>query len=332
VRLRTDPQWRETIQIAPLVSVDVVSPQLENVSFTLLGIDPFAEAPFRSYLGAQGGARLETIAPLLVVPGSVLLSAPTAQRYGLKPCPPDKLDVSCRLELSTNGETHDAYLTGLLEPNDDLTRRGLDTVILTDIATAQSLSAMPGKLTRIDLILPDNFDPATLSAVLPPGTELVTSETRNRQVEEMTAAFQFNLTALSLLALMVGVFLIYNTMTFSVVQRRPLFGTLRTLGYTREQVFGMVLGEAALVGALGSGLGLALGILLGQGAVQMVTQTINDLFFALSVRGVQIPVSSLLKGGLAGLLASLLAAAPPAWEAASVHPGARQKYPGLPPG
>jgi putative ABC transport system permease protein len=52
----------------------------------------------------------------------------------------------------------------------------------------------------------------------------------------------------------------------------------------------------------------------------MVTQTINDLFFVVSVRGVQIPASSLLKGGLAGLLASLLAAAPPAWEAASVPP------------
>ena len=136
----------------------------------------------------------------------------------------------------------------------------------------------------------------------------------------MTAAFQFNLTALSLLALLVGIFLIYNAMTFSVVQRRSLFGTLRSIGYTREQVFGMVLGEAALVGVLGAGLGLGLGILLGQGAVQMVTQTINDLFFVVSVRGMQIPASSLLKGGLAGFFASVLAAAPPAWEAASVPP------------
>jgi putative ABC transport system permease protein len=63
-----------------------------------------------------------------------------------------------------------------------------------------------------------------------------------------------------------------------------------------------------------------LGILLGQGAVQMVTQTINDLFFVVSVRGIQIPASSLLKGGLAGFFASVLAAAPPAWEAASVPP------------
>jgi putative ABC transport system permease protein len=75
-----------------------------------------------------------------------------------------------------------------------------------------------------------------------------------------------------------------------------------------------------LIGALGAALGLGLGILLGQGAVQMVTRTINDLYFVLSVRGVQVPISSLLKGGLAGVLASLIAAAVPAWEAASVPP------------
>lgn len=320
VRLRTDPQWRGELESAPLVLAYAVSPQLGDAPFTLLGIDPFAEAPFRSYLGGGPQTRPETIAALLTVPGSILISAPTAGRYGLQPCSPDALEDSCRLTLSINGETQYAYLTGLLEPSDDFTRRALDTLILTDIATAQSLSNTGGKLTQIDLILPEGFDSAAFSAALPAGTLLVTSELRNDQVAEMTAAFQVNLTALSLLALVVGIFLIYNAMTFSVVQRRPLFGILRSLGYTREQVFGMVLGEAALIGALGAGLGLGLGILLGQGAVQMVTQTINDLYFVVNVRGIQVPASSLLKGGLAGFLASLFAAAPPAWEAASVPP------------
>lgn len=318
VRLRTDPQWRGQFESAPTVRAFVVSPQLGEIPFTLLGIDPFAEAPFRSYLGGQGFDIL-TIAPLLTQPGAVLLSAPTAERYGLTPCT-NELNDSCRLDLSINGGTRPAYLAGLLEPSDDLARRALDTLILTDIATAQSLTGTAGKLTQIDLILPENFDTAELTSALPAGNLLVASATRNDQVNIMTAAFRVNLTALSLLALVVGIFLIYNTMTFSIVQRRALFGTLRSLGYTREQVFGMVLGEAALVGALGAGIGLGLGILLGQGAVQMVTQTINDLFFVVSVRGVQIPASSLLKGGVAGLFASLLAAAPPAWEAASVPP------------
>ncbi|HSA99887.1 MAG TPA: FtsX-like permease family protein [Anaerolineales bacterium] len=320
VHLRADPRWREQLESAPLVITYAVSPQLGQVPFTLLGIDPFAEAPFRSYLGGADQTHLETVASLLTVPGSVLLSAPTAQRYGLQPCLPAALNDSCRLTLSINGETRQAYLIGLLVPSDDLARRALDTLILTDISTAQSLSGMRGRLTQIDLILPKGFDSTALSAALPAGTLLVASETRNSQVAEMTAAFQVNLTALSLLALVVGIFLIYNATTFSVIQRRALFGTLRSLGFTREQVFAMVLGEAALVGALGAGLGLGLGILLGQGAVKMVTQTINDLYFVVSVRGVQIPASSLLKGGLTGLFASMFAAAPPAWEAASVPP------------
>jgi putative ABC transport system permease protein len=320
VRLRTDPQWRHQVESAPIVIAHAISPQLDEVPFTLLGIDPFAEAPFRSYLGAEEEPRIETIASLLTVPGSVLLSARTAESYGVQPCAADAINDSCRLRISIHGETRDAYLTGLLEPSDDFARRALDTLMLTDIATAQSLSGTRGKLTQIDLILPEGFDIEAFASALPPGTQLIPSQLRNSQVAEMTDAFEVNLTALSLLALLVGVFLIYNAMTFSVLQRRAVFGTLRTIGYTREQVFGMVLSEAALVGAFGTGLGLGLGILLGQGAVQMVTQTINDLYFVLNVRGIQIPASSLVKGGLAGFFASLVAAAPPAWEAASVPP------------
>ena len=51
----------------------------------------------------------------------------------------------------------------------------------------------------------------------------------------MTRAFELNLQALSLLALLVGMFLIYNTMTFSVVQRLPLIGRLRALGVTKSE-------------------------------------------------------------------------------------------------
>ena len=345
VRLRTDSRWRDSFESAPLVIAYAVSPQLGDVPFTMLGIDPFAEAPFRGYLSAGRQPSPETIAALLTVPRTILLSASTAEQYGLEPCslavlrevlsgdtpspasPP--IDIpsgvsspidACRLTLSINGEQRTVYLAGLLEPSDNFSRRALETLMLTDIASAQSLTGTRGKLTQIDLILPEGFDSAALTAALPAGVRLVSSQARGGQVQEMTAAFRINLTALSLLALVVGVFLIYNAMTFSVVQRRPLFGTLRSLGYTREQVFGTVLGEAALVGVLGTVLGLGLGILLGQAAVQMVTQTINDFYFVVSVRGVQIPASSLIKGASAGFFASVIAAAAPAWEAASILP------------
>ena len=62
VRLRTDPVWHGKLESAPLVITYAISPQLGNVPFTLLGIDPFAEAPFRSYLGAQDQTGMETFA------------------------------------------------------------------------------------------------------------------------------------------------------------------------------------------------------------------------------------------------------------------------------
>jgi putative ABC transport system permease protein len=116
VYLRTDPHWRGKLESAPLISAYAVSPQLGEIPFTLLGIDPFAEGPFRSYLGAGPQTQPETLTSLLTVPGAILLSTPTAERYGLQPCPPAALNDasladSCRLTLAINGETRTAYLT-----------------------------------------------------------------------------------------------------------------------------------------------------------------------------------------------------------------------------
>ena len=65
------------------------------------------------------------IAALMLVPGSIVVSASTAERYGLQPCFPARPEDACRLSLSINGETHELYLTGLLEPSDDLARRAV---------------------------------------------------------------------------------------------------------------------------------------------------------------------------------------------------------------
>ncbi len=129
-----------------------------------------------------------------------------------------------------------------------------------------------------------------------------------------------NLTALSLLALVVGMFLIYNTVMFSVVQRRVVIGTLRALGVTPAQVFALVLVETAAAAAVGTGLGLALGWVLGQGAVRLVTQTINDLYYVVSVTGAPLTARSVAKAIGLGLGAGILSAVPPALEAARVEP------------
>ena len=149
---------------------------------------------------------------------------------------------------------------------------------------------MVGKLSRIDLIA----TPA--------------------QAAQIAATLPSNLR----IALAVGMFLIYNTTLFSVVQRRRVLGILRCVGVTGREIFAMILIEAAIAGAIGSVIGLGLGILLGRLTVGLVTQTINDLYFTVTVQSVDLDSLSLVKGMILGIGAAMIAAAFPAAEAASV--------------
>ncbi|MEP7357939.1 MAG: FtsX-like permease family protein, partial [Anaerolineales bacterium] len=250
---------------------------------------------------------------LFVVPNTVAIGAGLADGDGLKVGDPLRLRLSDRFITVT--------VASLLTPPDANSRRALDGVVLADIATAQELLGLtnPGRLSRIDLILtPD--EAAALAAWLPPDVSLSPASEQSNTVAQLTAAFQLNLTALSLLALVVGMFLIYNTVMFSVVQRRAVFGTLRSLGVTGSQLFWLIQLETAAVAIIGALLGLGLGWLLGQGAVRLVTQTINDLYYVVSVRDAPLTLLSTLKGLGLGLGAGLLAAAAPALEAANVEP------------
>jgi putative ABC transport system permease protein len=304
------------VPMAPILSQLVTSPQLGGTPLQLLGIDPFAEQPFRSYIYSEGEDRpTEAMGAFYAVPGAVLISTDLAKQYDL--ASGDSID------MQINGQTLPGNIAGLLQPRDSLSARALQGLILADISTVQEFSGRLGLLERIDLIIPqENRDVkiAQIEALLPQGTLVLPAEGRGQAVEQMTSAFRTNLTALSLLGLVVGLFLIYNTMTFSVVQRRQSFGTLRALGVSSAEIFTLVLGEALLVGIVGSALGLGLGVLMGRGSVALVSQTINDVFYTLTVREVSLPTQSLVKGALLGIAATFFAALIPAWEAAKSPP------------
>ncbi|HJV34459.1 ABC transporter permease, partial [Geomonas sp.] len=122
--------------------------------------------------------------------------------------------------------------------------------------------------------------------------------------------------------LMVGMFLIYNTMTFSVVRRRRLIGMLRALGVSRRQVFTMICGEALLIGLAGTVFGLVCGKLLAGELTRLVTRTINDLYFVMEVGPLPLLPGALIKGGLLGIVATVAAAIPAALEATGAPPRA----------
>lgn len=321
-KLRRELGYRQS---APVVENYVIATQLDAQPMRLLGIDPFADEPFRSYLGTgdvAAGANATFLSDLMVRPNTVLLSTDVANRYHLR--------VGDKMTVRIGSRTTQLEIVGLLAPSDDLSRRALQGLLITDIASAQEVLQRLHKLDRIDLIVTNDAagaaDLQRIAASLPPGARIEPAAARGGTVNEMSAAFSLNLTALSLLALVVGMFLIYNTVTFSVVQRRPVLGSLRALGMTRREVYGLILAEAGFLGIIGTALGLGLGVILGRGAVQLVTQTINDLFFVVAVREIDIPLVTLVKGAIIGICAALLGAAIPAYEATSVPPaGALQR-------
>ncbi|MEZ4701483.1 MAG: FtsX-like permease family protein [Rhodothermales bacterium] len=309
--LRIDEGLRD---IAPVVEGFAAAPGYTGRTFQVLGIDPFAEAPFRSYVGTPGSFDL---AGFLGGDGAALMAAATAEAMG------KSAGDTLTLRLGSRRQT--LRIAGLLAAEDERDASALADLILVDVSTAQVWFGMEDALSHVDLIVPDTPAGArrldALSQRLPPGVEVVRSAARTSTIEQMTRAFELNLTALSLLALVVGMFLVYNTMTFSVVQRRNLLGRLRTIGVTRRQVFGLVLGEAALVGVAGTALGLGLGVLLGQNLVKLVTRTINDLYYVLSVQDVALNALTLGKGLALGLLATVAASIGPAREAATAPAG-----------
>lgn len=312
-------------QAAPVVVGHLTFASEPGRSLELFGVDPFAEGEFRPWLGdlAQAGAgrsRHESAAlgELLTRPGSVLVSASLARAAHLTP--------GERIPIEVGGRRREVTLIGLIEPRNALSRTALSDLVVTDISTAQDLLAIQGRLSRIDLILPAGARGrgmrARIRAELPPGASVVSAGSRSRAAAQMTAAFELNLFMLSLLALVVGIFLIYNTMTFSVIQRRALIGSLRALGVTRREILVLILAEAALLAVLGTLAGLGLGVGLAELLVGMVARTISDLYFSVSVSQVYVAPGVLWLGAALGLGAVLAAALVPALEATRVPPRA----------
>ena len=299
---------------APVVEGYAQSPLIPGRALRILGIDPFSEGPFRPYVA--GGPSGLDVSAVIASRRGVVLSTQVAAGAGVT--------VGDSLPVVVEGEAWSLPVVGLVEPSDDLTRTGLSDVILMDIAGAQEVLRVTGLLSRIDLRIDEG--PAgdalveQIRSVLPDGVTLDAVGTRSETMAGMIAAFDVNLTALSLLALIFGMFLIYNSVTFSVVQRRDILGRLRALGVTRGEVVRMILTEAAGIGLVGALVGVALGLVLARGLVRLVTRTINDLYFSVSVESVSVEPILIVKALALGLGATLLAALPPALEAASANP------------
>lgn len=298
-RLRIDWQLRAS---SPQL---VATVRVAGLPYTLLGVDPFAML-FQPRAGLDIPAA--TLPRLLTEPNSALISSELAAR--------EKLTIGDRLDVTIKQARKTLTVVAILDVKQDAR---LAELLVTDIATAQSLLDKPGVLSRIQLRL-DNDQATQLQEQLPAGLKLNSYQSRQQSFSQMTEAFRINLTAMSLLAMLVGAFLVYNTMTFSVLQRRHAFAVNRMVGVTGTQLFRHLLLEAVLLGLTGSALGIVLGIILGQGLLVLVTQTISDLYVSVDATNVLVTPWQIMKGMGITLLAVLTATLAPALEAARVPP------------
>jgi putative ABC transport system permease protein len=299
------------IDFAPLVEGYAA---IGDRSMQLVGIDPFASPAFDGSAFAAGAAAVQPgeLARWFTQEGTLMMAPGTAEQLHLEPGDSFALEVS--------GRTRTAQLLARLRAE----RPGDETLLLTDIAQAQEWLHLIGHLSRIALRVPAGRDGelalARLKERLPAGVEVRAVGSRTRENIDLAATFTVNLQAMSLLALLVGFFLIYSAVSFAVVQRRATIGVLRALGATRRALLATLLGEAALIGAVGAVLGVLLGAVIGHALVRLVAGTINDLYFVVAVSRVTLPASSILKALAAGIGVALIAAAIPALEAAGSSP------------
>lgn len=298
----------------------------------LLGVDILRDQPLREYrlisradAGTDAGSGPGTMSAdeflsLLTDAEAIVLTGKFARRHGVA--------VGARVRLGLGDTSREFVVRGVLA--DEGPARALDgNFALLDIAAAQWALDRLGRIDRVDIRLKD---PAAIDRVereiavrLPDGLTVQRPSRRGRQVEQMLAAFQLNLTALSYIALLVGLFLIYNTVSASVVARRQEVGTLRALGVSRGGVGWLFLGEAVALALPGCLIGVGLGRVLGWGAVELTSATVATLYVATAAAPPALTWADVWLAIGVGVPLALVAAALPAAEAARATPLAAMK-------
>ncbi|MFH0787157.1 MAG: FtsX-like permease family protein [Pseudomonadota bacterium] len=300
---------------APVVEFQAALDKHPGQTIWIMGVDFFSEAEIRRYSESLSSLKGEEFRSLVLTPRSIALTRTFAERSGIK-----KGDS---LTLLVNGRPQTLTVAVLLAAEGPAQAMG-GHFGLMDIAQAQEVFGKIGFLDRIDLLLREGGNEKdqlqALEKVLPPGIRLIQPADREKGTERMIRSYQLNLTALSFIAVLVSMYLIYNTASLSVARRRKELGILRSLGMLPRQILLLILLEAAGYGLIGGLLGLAGGTLLARFLLDTVSRTITNLYVLVGVREIPFSVVEMaLILFFAGLI-SLISAYIPARQAAGLQP------------
>ncbi len=232
------------------------------------------------------------------------------------------LNAGDHVGLLINDSIRTFKVAGVLKPAKG--EIGEQNVIVADIGLAQTVTGKLGKLDSIDVQMPPGKSAGhwrqLLKNALPGSVNVEPQGARTQENRNMLAAFRWNLRVLSYIALIVGAFLIYNTISISVVRRRNEIGVVRALGGTRGLVLAGFLAEALFLAITGSAAGLLMGRVMAIGAVGLIGNTVQSLYVSSQPTAVNLTLAAAITGVALGIGISVLAALGPALEASRVAP------------
>jgi putative ABC transport system permease protein len=239
--------------------------------------------------------------------GQIAIDAGTAKK--------EHLAVADSVKVRTPGGTASYRIAGTVSYG-DVDSLGFGSIAAWDVKTAQSLLHREGRFDAISIAAAEGTSASELvRAVRPlvPATLEVNdsakeAEEASAQIDKGMAYIRYFLLGFGAIALFVGAFVIFNTLSITVAQRTREFATLRTLGASRKQVLRSVRLEGFAIGLLASVIGLVLGLGIAKGMLVLFSALGVDLPDGGTVFGLKTVIVSLVVGTGVTLLATVLPA------------------------
>ncbi len=299
----------------PVIQTNAMFSEGSRQSFMILGVDALQDHQIRSYKLSDESADIPDPLLFLAKPDSLLITKKMAAREGIT------IDQKVRVQTVQGYKT--LTVRGLLDPEGPAKAADGDIAFM-DVYATQIAFGKEGRIDRIDVsILPgETLDvmKERIGAALPKGYVVDTPRERSRQVELTLARFRKTMSVVGVMALLVGMYLIYNAVSISVVRRRKETGILRALGCTQGQVLRLFLVETTVFSALASLAGIGIGIFFAHLTVGIVAQSVTDLYLKASVSELALSRAGLFIDFCLGIAASLAAALIPASAGARISP------------
>ncbi|MEO7145999.1 MAG: FtsX-like permease family protein, partial [Bryobacteraceae bacterium] len=318
-----DEDVLERVQAAPDVRVAV--PVIEAVvnsgirgegNLLILGVDMLGDRNLRDYDLGGGDETIDDPLVFLAQADSLLVTKTFADSSGLK--------VGSKLTLKTMEGAKQFTVRGVMRSGGLASAFGGNLAVM-DIYAAEKMFGRGRKFDRIDLAVKDGVtveaSQAQLQKLLGPGFQVEAPSARGAEFESTARVYSLASDLTSLFALFIGMFIIYNTFSIAVTERRAEVGILRALGATRRQIQTLFLAESVVSGAIGSAAGIAFGILLARAIAGYIGGMLGEIYGVAQRAGEISADPGLLAAALAiGLATSIVAAVIPARNAARVDP------------